>query len=167
QPQMFAREGIEPVFAKRESTRSREAYFLTYAESVRSVTRLPLMVTGGFRSRSAMDAALASGSVDVVGVARPLCVEPELPRRLIDGSADRGTSFEDELRVGPGFLSENSPVTLLRAVNVLGSQGWFCVQILRMGDGLSPDTTLGTLGALVAYNKNELATARKLTRATR
>ena len=166
QPQMFAREGIEPAFQKRESTRSREAYFLTYAESVRAVTRLPLMVTGGFRSREAMNGALAAGSTDVIGIARPLCVEPDLPRRLIQGESQRGTSFEDGLRVGSGFFSENSPLTLLRAVNVLGSQGWFCVQLLRLGDGLPPDTSLGTLGALIAYQKNELSTARRLKRAS-
>lgn len=167
QPQMFAREGIEPAFQKRESTRAREAYFLTYAESVRQVTRMPLMVTGGFRSLQAMNAALASGATDVIGIARPLCVEPDLPRRLLRGEAQRGTSFEDGLRVGPGFFSEISPLTILRAVNVLGSQGWFCVQLLRLGDGLPPDTRLGTLGALLAYERNELRTARLLKRAAR
>jgi 2,4-dienoyl-CoA reductase-like NADH-dependent reductase (Old Yellow Enzyme family) len=165
QPQMFAREGIEPRFDKRESTRAREAYFLEYAESVHGVTTLPLMVTGGFRSRAAMDAALSAGTVDVIGIARPLCVETDLPRRLLDGVAASGTRFEDGLRMGPGLFSENSPITLLRAINVLGAQAWFCLQLLRLGDGLLPDTSIGTLGAFLRYEHNELKTARALHRA--
>jgi 2,4-dienoyl-CoA reductase-like NADH-dependent reductase (Old Yellow Enzyme family) len=34
-----------------ESTRRREAYFLEFAESVREITTVPLMVTGGFRTK--------------------------------------------------------------------------------------------------------------------
>jgi 2,4-dienoyl-CoA reductase-like NADH-dependent reductase (Old Yellow Enzyme family) len=44
-----------------ESTVAREAYFLEFARRVRGVTRLPLMVTGGFRSAAAMEAALEDG----------------------------------------------------------------------------------------------------------
>ena len=35
----------------RESTRLREAYFIDFAEMVRDISTIPLMVTGGFRSR--------------------------------------------------------------------------------------------------------------------
>ncbi|MEL7423966.1 MAG: NADH:flavin oxidoreductase/NADH oxidase family protein [Bacteroidota bacterium] len=36
----------------RESTRKREAYFIDFARKVRAVSKLPLMITGGFRSRA-------------------------------------------------------------------------------------------------------------------
>lgn len=50
--------------AIRESTRQREAYYLMYCRDVRKAldndkAKMQLMLTGGFRSRSAMDAARA------------------------------------------------------------------------------------------------------------
>ena len=45
-----------------ESTRAREAYFLTYAQTIRAeLGQVPLMVTGGFRSRRAMNDAPGRG----------------------------------------------------------------------------------------------------------
>ena len=76
----------------RTSTREREAYFLKYAEAIRShIGSTPLMVTGGFRSAQAMQDALASGATDIVGLARPLVTEPDLPKRILAGeNANRG-----------------------------------------------------------------------------
>ena len=67
----------------RESTRRREAYFLEYAEQVRKHVKAPLVVTGGFRSAEAMTAALRSGALDMVGVARPMALQPDLPAQAI------------------------------------------------------------------------------------
>ncbi|MFN3431115.1 MAG: NADH:flavin oxidoreductase, partial [Candidatus Sericytochromatia bacterium] len=68
---------------QRASTRAREAYFLTYAERVRSLVRMPLMLTGGFRTLDGMADALESGAVDVIGLGRPLALEPDLVSILI------------------------------------------------------------------------------------
>ncbi|WP_199841263.1 NADH:flavin oxidoreductase/NADH oxidase family protein [Streptomyces scabiei] len=59
------------------STRAREAYFLEYAGTVRNlVGDIPVAVTGGFRSRAAMEQAVGAGECDVIGIAgrprRPL-----------------------------------------------------------------------------------------------
>ncbi len=69
----------------KESTQQREAYFLKFAEKARAATRVPLMVTGGFRTAEGMASAIASGAVDLIGLARPLAVEPDLPMRLLAG----------------------------------------------------------------------------------
>ena len=53
---------------QRQSSREREAYFLDYARRIRAVVTTPILLTGGMRSRAVMDAALASGSVDVIGL---------------------------------------------------------------------------------------------------
>ncbi|MGK0289298.1 MAG: 2,4-dienoyl-CoA reductase-like NADH-dependent reductase (Old Yellow Enzyme family) [bacterium] len=68
----------------KESTKKREAYFLDYAEKVRSLVDTPIAVTGGFRSGTAMTEALQSGATDMIGVARPLAVEPDLPNKIIE-----------------------------------------------------------------------------------
>lgn len=74
------------VGVKRESTRLREAYFLDYAEKVRKTTQVPLMVTGGFRTTQAMNDAISSGALDVVGLARPFAIFPDLPREIFANS---------------------------------------------------------------------------------
>lgn len=67
----------------KSSTKSREAYFLEFAEKVRAELDAPLVVTGGFRSGAAMADAIRSGAVDLVGLARPLAVHPDFPKELL------------------------------------------------------------------------------------
>ncbi len=119
------------------STRSREAFFLDFAERARAVARMPLMLTGGFRSRAAMQDALASGAVDVIGMARPLAVEPELPAALL-----REDCAGARLRpLTTGWKTLDSLIT--------GS--WYQQQLRRMGRGLEPKPSLSRGGALATY----------------
>jgi 2,4-dienoyl-CoA reductase-like NADH-dependent reductase (Old Yellow Enzyme family) len=61
QPRLIGFEGrSEDAMPVRPSTRAREAYFLEYAAVIRQVARMPLMVTGGFRTRKGMEDALTS-----------------------------------------------------------------------------------------------------------
>ena len=69
----------------RDSTKQREAYFLQFAEKIRSEVEVPLAVTGGFRTATAMNSALNEGSLDMIGLARPLAVDPEYPNKLLAG----------------------------------------------------------------------------------
>lgn len=62
----------------------REAFFLDYAAAVRErYPNIILMVTGGFRSRAGMEAALQSGACDLVGIGRPAAVWPHLPKEIL------------------------------------------------------------------------------------
>ena len=45
----------------------------------RAVTTKPLMLTGGFKTHAQAEDAVASGAVDIVGLARALVLEPSLP----------------------------------------------------------------------------------------
>ncbi len=71
--------------AMKESTKKREAYFMEFAEKARAAVQVPLMLTGGFRSLEGMAGAITSGSIDFVGMARSLALEPDLPSRLLKG----------------------------------------------------------------------------------
>lgn len=71
----------EPI---RESTRLREAYFADFAKKARKAApKTVIMVTGGFRSRAGMAAAVSGGVCDLVGIARPAALEPHLPKDKI------------------------------------------------------------------------------------
>lgn len=70
----------------RESTKKREAYFLDYADKARKLVNTPIVVTGGFRSAEGMEAAINSGSIDMVGISKPLVINPDLPNQIINGT---------------------------------------------------------------------------------
>lgn len=165
QPAMMDIEGMEARYeeTKRESTRAREAYFLTYAEEMRRVAKMPLMVTGGFRSRAGMEEALASGACDVCGVGRPLCVDTELPNKLMRGATDAAPSYEKHLRLGPGVLGPHSSVDLLRALNGFGVMAFFYLNLFRLADGLEAKERMAVLPAFIKHQMHEAGAAKALT----
>jgi 2,4-dienoyl-CoA reductase-like NADH-dependent reductase (Old Yellow Enzyme family) len=65
-------------------TAAREAYFLELAAELAKTSPLPLMLTGGIRSRETAERVLASG-VELVGIATAIAVTPELPNRWREG----------------------------------------------------------------------------------
>lgn len=54
-------------------------YFLSFAQKARGVTTKPLMLTGGFKTKAQAEAAVASGIIDIAGLARALVLHPDLP----------------------------------------------------------------------------------------
>ncbi|MBC7277192.1 NADH:flavin oxidoreductase/NADH oxidase family protein [Nocardioides sp.] len=127
----------EPVAA---STRAREAYFLDFAEKVRGRLSVPLMLTGGFRTAAGMAEALESGAVDIVGLARPTALEPDLPRRLLDGSAEATTRTPRQLGI--------------RRFDGMANLLWHTVQLQRMGRGLPPAPDRHPLINLADYSRH-------------
>ena len=163
QPQMAGIEGMEPVFEDgvRESTRKREAYFASYAKSVQAHAQMPLLVTGGFRSLAAMNEALTAGEADLIGLGRPLCADADVPKKLMSGEMATAPAFEKTLRLGPTkWLGVTSPINIIKGLNGWGQQGWFCLQIKRMGEGLEPDHSLGVFKAFRQYQSEESAAAK-------
>ncbi|TVY73289.1 NADH-dependent flavin oxidoreductase nadA [Lachnellula suecica] len=68
---------------KRESTKQRESFFIEFAEEiVKPLTKTKTYVTGGLKTVGAMVKAL--DTVDGVGLARPVCQEPHLPRDILE-----------------------------------------------------------------------------------
>ena len=110
----------------KESTRQREAYFLEFAEMLRTKVDVPLMVTGGFRSRAAMESALESGACDLVGLGRPLCVEPDLVNQILQG--DDFTSVVRPIKTGVKMIDKMA----------LMEVSWYERQLHRMGKGKEP-----------------------------
>ncbi|UCC13341.1 MAG: NADH:flavin oxidoreductase/NADH oxidase family protein [Gammaproteobacteria bacterium] len=163
QPRLLDHQGQDDTYVEpqRESTRRREAYFLEYAGAIQDSARVPLMVTGGFRTRVAMEEAVSTGEAAVIGLGRPLCVEPELSRGLIDGAVQSAGSWEKELRLGPGRLfGPASPVYLIKFFNVQGEVAWFYRQIVKLSQGQDPDTGLSLRRALGQHLRSELRLSR-------
>jgi hypothetical protein len=127
---------------------------------------MPLMVTGGFRTRAGMEEAVSGGDCDMVGLGRPLCWQPDFARRLLAREVDSIDRIEDRLNLRPkGWLSPASPLLPIKMVNTLGAQAWYYTQLFRLADGRPPDTGRGILPALVEYFADELRVARRMHRA--
>lgn len=163
-PRMIGR-GDDEVPGERASTRAREVYFLDYAARVRPEAKMPLMVTGGFRARETMVEALESGALDVIGLGRPLCVDPEIATKLLSGAADACPAPERVMKLDPAHVPEGVDATTRELIEMWGVQGWFCLQLLRFGDGLDTDTERNVFASFNAYRESEAAAAAALVRA--
>ena len=162
QPQLLGVAGSAQSAAPRASTRAREAYFIDYAERIRAVARMPLMVTGGFRTRVAMQEALA-GACDLIGLARPLVSDPACAHRLLAGEIDALPADERALNAPPRtWLSRLDFMSYVRAY---AGVAWYYIQIFRLADGLPPDPALTRGRALRAFMWDEQKTAWKMRRA--
>jgi 2,4-dienoyl-CoA reductase-like NADH-dependent reductase (Old Yellow Enzyme family) len=115
---------------------SREAYFLAFARRAREATSVPLMLTGGLRTRALMDAVLAEGVLDVVGVARPMALVPDYPRRLLAGG--------DVPRIAPRRLGVD-------ALESAAELAWYSSQLARLGAGGEADQGASPWRALLSY----------------
>lgn len=88
----------ETDHAKSQHTESREAFFIDFATETRK--RFPdliLLLTGGFRTRKGIEAALKSGVCDLVGIGRPAVLRPDFPRLVMD---DKYTDQEAKVVFG-------------------------------------------------------------------
>ena len=118
----------------KESTIQREAYFLDYAEKVRSLVDTPLVVTGGFRSSKAMQSALDSGATDFIGVARTTVVDPDFPNKLI---ADENHAQPlKKLTTGKPAIDKMAMLDIT----------WYEAQLARMAKGKKPKPNLSEWG---------------------
>jgi imidazole glycerol phosphate synthase subunit HisF len=128
---------------------------LDYAEKIRANVSMPLMVTGGFRTLEGMNNALQSGVCDVIGVARPLCGDPNCASDILEGSIKKLPDYEKTLQIGAGILSISSRFLLIQAINAFSQMAWFYIQIKRMADGMQPLLNLGILKAYFLNSKDE------------
>ncbi|WP_434352637.1 NADH:flavin oxidoreductase/NADH oxidase family protein [Psychrobacter sp. HD31] len=123
----------------KQSTKEREAYFIDFAAKVREQTSIPLMVTGGFRTREGMDNALQSNACDFIGVGRPLAIEPDACNKWLAGNA-----LDNEVK----------PIkTGIRAIDRGGVMEiiWYAKQFKRMARNQAPDPQLSPKKVFAKY----------------
>jgi len=147
------------------STAAREAYFLAFAERVRPQVAMPLMITGGMRSLDGMNGALASGACDVIGIGRPIAHAPDDCGPLLLGGRGRELpAIEHSLTMPRDALGPDVDDRTFKAVESFGLLGWFCLQLIRLGDGLEPDRALSVFDALTGFDKNETEALQRWSR---
>jgi 2,4-dienoyl-CoA reductase-like NADH-dependent reductase (Old Yellow Enzyme family) len=129
---------------QKTSTAAREAYFLEFAEKVRSVVKTPLMVTGGFRSLSGMNAALQSGALDIVGLARLMAIDPDAPAALLGG--------RDSNQLVRPISTGIKPIDRMGLMEIL----WYTRQLKRIAQGRNPNPNESGLWAFLSSLVNSM-----------
>jgi 2,4-dienoyl-CoA reductase-like NADH-dependent reductase (Old Yellow Enzyme family) len=142
--------------AAADSTRAREAYFLEYARTVRSLAGdIPLAVTGGFRSRAAMHEAVHSGECDVIGLGRPTATTPEAADVILAGRAE--TLASHQLRAGMRRVLGR--FVDIKSLDGLLDLSWHADQLHRVGAGLKPDLNRGRIATMLAMVRRNSTTS--------
>lgn len=116
---------------------ARDAYFLDYAEQLSRKSKLPLMLTGGLRKAEFMNRILGEGVVDVVGLARPFAVQPDLGKQLLAGK-----SAAEPPRI---------PAVGYKPVDAYLQLAWHAVQFRRISSGLQPKPLGGLFRTMAAF----------------
>lgn len=119
-----------------ERSQQREAFFIDYAQRLRQLSDITLIVTGGFRSAQGMIEALHSGDTDLIGLGRSAAVEPAFANQLMENEF-HGIHLP---RRSTGFRK-------LDVVAMIDVQ-WYQQQIIRLSKGLPTDPNMGEWKAL-------------------
>lgn len=134
QPKLLGLQGMEEEEKQNlaESTQKREAYFVDFAMAMQAKVNIPLMVTGGFRQRSTMEMAVETGSADLIGLGRPMCVMTDAPNQLLAG-LESLPRYEDSLSLFPSWLAFLNRLKPMRALAGFAVQYWYYANIDAIG----------------------------------
>lgn len=108
---------------KQEASRP---FFIDFAEKAVGAVATPIALTGGFRNSDIMDEALAHAGIAMVGIGRPLVVDPEMSAKVLAGQSY--VSSVKPLTTGFKFLDR---VTMLEIT-------WYENQLRYLGEGRDP-----------------------------
>ena len=117
--------------------------FVDFAIKARSVTNIPLVVTGGFKTREQATNVLSSDTVDFVGLGRALILKPDLPKEWISG-----------IGFIPHFPKFESPPHG-------GITAWYTMNLTAIGNDKEIDVNLALLPAIQAYENRDKARITK------
>jgi 2,4-dienoyl-CoA reductase-like NADH-dependent reductase (Old Yellow Enzyme family) len=156
QPKLLGLEGIEEAEPQKvaESTLMREAYFVDFALAMQAEVSIPLMVTGGFRQLKVMQDALDGGAADIIGLARPMCVDTDAPNQLLTGTAEL-QRYEATVQLLPNWAVFIQKVSLIRTVASFAVQFWYYAQLLSIGRTGQADRSLSVFSAVKILTKHE------------
>jgi 2,4-dienoyl-CoA reductase-like NADH-dependent reductase (Old Yellow Enzyme family) len=148
QPRMMDMDGLEqPDRSGIVANGTREGYFLEFARALPKRVKVPVMVTGGFRSAAAMARAIEADGIGLIGLGRPLCTDLDGPSRLLrEGGALERTELR--VRIGNGILGPDSPFKLIKVLNGFGAIYWYYQQLRALARDGAPQPSLGVLAAL-------------------
>ncbi|WP_459925019.1 NADH:flavin oxidoreductase/NADH oxidase family protein [Desulfatiferula olefinivorans] len=109
-----------------KSAKDARPFFIDFAEKAVAAVDTPIALTGGFRNASTMADAMTHANIAMVGIGRPLVVDPELSEKVLAGEPWESTVRP--LTTGLAFLDR---VTMLEIT-------WYENQMRYLGEGRDP-----------------------------
>lgn len=164
QPKLVGIEGLEEEEKQEvaESTAKREAYFADFAIAMQEKVKIPLMVTGGFRTKATMESVLDKG-VEMIGLGRPLCVWPDIPQQVING-LEQIDDTERDIALFPKWLAFLQKIPMLRIASSFGKMYWYYIQIeaiAKTGKAQDNLTAFAATKQIMAQQKHWLRERRE------
>ncbi len=120
-----------------EGTSSSGPYFIEFARRARKVTTIPIMLTGGFKTRDQAVEALADGAADAIGLARTMVLNPSLADAWLNGECP-----------DPEFPTFNAPPPG-------GVTAWYSMRLTALGEDNEDEFDLSAADALHAYDARD------------
>ncbi|WP_321900997.1 NADH:flavin oxidoreductase/NADH oxidase family protein [Paraburkholderia tropica] len=130
-------------------TLAREAYFVEFARDIRTIAKMPVMVTGGIRRHAIAQQVVASG-VDMVGIGTALAIDPTLPSAWRAG--------RDAAPALAPIAWKNKPLASLANMAAVK------FQLQRLSVGKRTDPNVSPLRALIVQQVAEAARTRRYRR---
>lgn len=115
----------------KQSTLDREAYFIDFSKKVRAISKVPLLITGGFRSYEFCNSVLQKGELDLIGMARPFITNKEQIKDFLSGDIP----VLDNLIFRTG----------IKQFEDAAEGGFYAIQLIRFSKGKTLKTKLNPL----------------------
>ncbi len=123
--------------ASSDSTSGSGPYFLDFARRAKKATAIPVMATGGFKTRQQAVDAVESGAVDMVSVGRAMALNPHLARDWL--SVDGGD---------PEFPKFHTPPPG-------GVTAWYTMRLTALAEDSEDEFSLDLDSAISLYDARD------------
>ncbi|WP_299356590.1 oxidoreductase [uncultured Shimia sp.] len=112
-------------------------YFLSFAKRAKAITSIPIMLTGGFKTREEAVSAIDTGTADAVGLARSMVLDPALPNNWL-GEPHNDPKFPRFDATVPG-----------------GVTAWYSMRLTALGEDNETSFKQSLPAALEAYEARD------------
>lgn len=113
------------------------AYYTEFARRAKAITSIPIMLTGGIKTKSQAEAVIASGAADLVGIARAMALDVNLPNNWINGDQQ-----------DPKFPQFQTPPAG-------GITAWYSMRLTAIGNDIDHEFDASLDDALRQYDQRD------------
>jgi 2,4-dienoyl-CoA reductase-like NADH-dependent reductase (Old Yellow Enzyme family) len=128
------------------------------AKAIRAGRRSCVMLSGGLRSRRAVDELLTEGVLDVAGFARPFCADPDFAHEFLDQPSFETPDMVSKFAPEAGAISSMvNKLERVAGLQSLAADAWCALAMQDIADGLEAPRRRSAQSALRDFARKERA----------